>query len=173
MWLLLTAIVVTWYFADFGAADKPIQVNGQPISVADGDSFAIGGRKFRLDGIDAPEYRQTCADASGNNWDCGKVARAALESLLRSPGLACTESARDQYSRVIAKCALNQIGDIGAAQVHAGMAVSHEFYGIRTYGDEEDAARAARRGIWVGKFIPPDEWRAIQTALRTKTQPAE
>jgi endonuclease YncB( thermonuclease family) len=173
MWLLLAAMIATWYFADLGTADRPIQLDGQAISVADGDSFAISDRKLRLDGIDAPEYRQTCSDASGKSWDCGKAARAALESLLRSPGLACTESAQDQYSRAIAKCSLDRIGDIGAAQVRAGMAVSHEYYGVRTYGDEEDAARAARRGIWVGKFIPPDEWRAIQATLRTNTVPAE
>jgi endonuclease YncB( thermonuclease family) len=143
------------------------------IRVTDGDSFQLGARRLRLNGIDAPEYHQTCQDANGRDWECGKAARASLEALLRSPNLKCEAEAQDQYGRSIATCNADDLPDIAAAQVSAGMAVSHEYYGVRSYGDEEDAARSAKRGIWTGNFTPPSEWRAAHPALRTKTQPAE
>jgi endonuclease YncB( thermonuclease family) len=134
------------------------------IQVADGDSFQVDGRKLRLNGIDAPEYKQRCKDANGEPWECGKAARASLEMLLRSPGLRCEAEAEDRYGRSIASCSATNIADIAAAQVNAGMAVSHEYYGVRSYGDEEDAARSAKRGIWAGEFEAPSDWRARNTA---------
>jgi endonuclease YncB( thermonuclease family) len=166
-------IAATWYFDRLASTREPVPVGSKTLKVADGDSFSAGTRKLRLDGIDAPEYAQTCKDANGAAWECGKAARAALEQLLREPGLACNAEAQDKYARSIANCGNGRVPDIAAVQVANGMAVSHEFHGVRSYGDEEDAARAARRGIWVGEFMPPNQWRAIQATLRTNTQPAE
>ncbi len=156
-------------------ADPPriIKARGQHIYVADGDSFAIATQKLRLMGIDAPEYHQTCKNASGGVWDCGKLARASLERMLRLPGLSCAASAVDQYRRALVTCSASGTHDIGSAQVLAGMAVSNEYFGIRDYGDEEDIAHAAKRGIWVGEFVTPADWRAAYPTLRTKTVPAE
>lgn len=133
---------------------KIIEPRGQSIHVADGDSFTSGTEKLRLDGIDAPEYRQTCKDSTGGTWDCGKAARAALDRIVRQPGLTCAAKTTDQYGRLVARCSNIAETDIGSAQVLAGMAVSHE-----DYGEEENKARTARRGIWVGEFISPAEWR--------------
>jgi endonuclease YncB( thermonuclease family) len=166
-------IAATWYFDQLANTREAVPVGGQTLTVADGDSFSVGTRKLRLDGIDAPEYAQTCKDVNGIAWECGKAARAALEQFLLEPGLACSADAQDKYARSIANCGNGRVPDIAAAQVASGMAVSHEYYGVRDYGNEEDAARAARRGIWVGEFMPPDEWRAAQATLRTNTQPAE
>lgn len=156
-------------------ADPPriIQARGQNIHVADGDSFAIGTQKLRLKGMDAPEYNQTCKNASGAEWDCGKLSRASLERMLRLPGLSCAASAVDQYRRALVICSASGTLDIGSAQVLAGMAISNEYFGIRDYGEEEDIAHAAKRGIWIGEFVTPAEWRAAYPALRTKTVPAE
>lgn len=161
--LAFFAMLVAWYFADSIVSGETIIAAQSPIQTADGDSFAIGSRKFRLKGIDAPEYRQTCADAKGVDWECGKVARAALEKLLLEPGLTCVADAQDRYHRALATCKTNQTPDLAAKQVADGFAVSHEYYGLRDYGSEEDAASAARRGIWQGSFTPPDEWRATQS----------
>jgi endonuclease YncB( thermonuclease family) len=138
---------------------RKISAGAQQIRIADGDSFSIGTQKLRLDGIDAPEYLQTCDDPSGSPWECGKSSRATLEQLLRQPGLACVTDATDKYGRSIAKCSTAAIADIGAVQVMTGMAVSHEYFGIRDYGDEEDMAQNGNRGIWAGTFTPPVEWR--------------
>lgn len=148
-------------------------IAGQKLIVTDGDSFVIGVRRLRLDGIDAPEYRQTCKDPTGSFWECGKAARAALEALLREPELRCVAEAQDRYARSIATCGNKRRSDVAASQVAMGMAVSDEFYGIRSYGDEEDAARSAKIGIWSGEFTAPSEWRALYPILRTNTVPAE
>ena len=152
-----------WQYGLWSDKREPIPVAGLTVRVSDGDSFAIGNRKLRLDGIDAPEYRQTCDDAQGKPWECGKAARASLEQLLLLPGLACTATAQDRYARGIATCSVQGVEDIAAAQVTAGMAVSHEFYGMRDYGNEEDSARAAKQGIWRGSFETPSDWRDSHT----------
>ena len=157
--LLLVMFWAAWRFSDISEVRSPVLTAGQKIIVLDGDSFNVGLKKLRLDGIDAPEFNQTCKDAKNISWECGKAARGALEAMLRLPGLKCSVSAQDAYTRSIAKCTVDQIPDVGSAQVKAGMAVSHEYYGIRTYGDEEDHAIDAKMGIWAGDFTPPAEWR--------------
>lgn len=158
--LLLGGLLLTaWYFDD---RLQPVPIAGLPLKIADGDSFAIGTRKLRLKGIDAPEYHQTCKDANGAEWPCGRSARAALEKLLTQSGLACDAEAHDRYSRSLATCRTTQTADLAAAQVSDGMAVSDEYYGSRSYGDQEDAARGAKRGIWQGAFVQPSEWRATK-----------
>jgi endonuclease YncB( thermonuclease family) len=159
--MLLAALLVSaWYYGVFADTRETIPINGQTLNIVDGDSFSIGGRKLRLDGIDAPEYRQSCKEANNANWECGKAARAALELLLRQPGLICTAEASDKYARAIATCSTKQTADVAAAQVSSGMAISDDFYGIRSYGEEEDNARNAKRGLWMGEFLRPNEWRA-------------
>lgn len=133
---------------------------GQKIVVADGDSFAIGPRKMRLTGIDAPEYRQNCIDKSGRAWPCGKSARLALEKILLEPEISCEVEISDKYARELAICKTAYTPDIAAAQVSNGMAVSHEFADMRDYGKEEDRARSAKLGIWRGTFERPENWRA-------------
>lgn len=157
--LLLVMFWAAWRYSDINEVQSPVVTAGQKIIVLDGDSFNVGLKKFRLDDIDAPEFNQICKDAKNISWECGKAARGALEAILRLPGLKCSVSAQDGYSRSIAKCAVDQIPDVGSAQVRTGMAVSHEYYGVRTYGDEEDDAIAAKIGIWAGDFTPPAEWR--------------
>jgi endonuclease YncB( thermonuclease family) len=162
-WLVLFAAIVAsaWYLDDLTNQRETMTAKEGEMSVADGDSFAIGGRKLRLDGIDAPEYRQTCKDALGVAWECGKAARSALEEMLRAPGLVCKADVTDRYSRSIATCSNAKILDIAAAQVASGWAVSSDFYGLRSYGSEEDSAKYAKRGIWSGEFVHPRDWRDL------------
>jgi endonuclease YncB( thermonuclease family) len=157
--LLLAAGVAAALIDEWTDPPRKISSVGQQIRVADGDSFSIGTQKLRLDGIDAPEYRQNCNDASGLPWECGKASRASLELMLRQPGLSCVADAIDKYGRQIAICSSAKVADIGAAQVFAGMAVSHEYFGVRDYGEQEDIAQNRKLGIWAGTFSPPAEWR--------------
>ena len=50
--------------------------------VADGDSLEIAGTRLRLEGIDAPELDQACADDKGQSWSCGRAAARELRSHL-------------------------------------------------------------------------------------------
>ena len=138
---------------------EAISAGNAKIHIADGDSFTIGTNKLRLEGIDAPEYHQTCRGSDGADWQCGKAARATLEKRLLEPGLVCKAQTLDRYARALATCSTAKTADIGAAQVRDGMAVSHEYYGVRDYPDEEDAARNAKAGIWQGSFQTPSDWR--------------
>ncbi len=162
MALLALLLVLGWYYDDRFNQWGPVAVAGQKIVVADGDSFVIGDRKLRLKGIDAPEYRQNCKDTRGAEWQCGRAARAALEQHLLEPGLACEAEARDRYARSLASCRTARTPDIAAAQVRDGMAISDEYYGSRSFGDEEDSAQAAKRGIWQGEFTEPSIFRTSQ-----------
>ncbi len=158
--LLFGLFVAGVYFESLKTAPTETVTAGNiEIVPADGDSFAIGPRKFRLKGIDAPEYNQICKAADGTDWPCGRSAKAALIHVLTQPGLICSVEYHDRFGRDLANCRTASIPDIGAAQVRNGMAISDDFYGLRSYGDEENAARVAKVGIWQGSFIDPKTWR--------------
>lgn len=157
-------ILSAYAIGQWSDTERVIASHGSDIRIADGDSFSINGTRLRLDGIDAPEYHQNCIDNSGKSWPCGKAARESLLALLSTAGLICDYRAADRYGRLIATCSTRAVPDIAAAQVRNGFAVSQIFYGLRQFGVEEDAARAARRGLWSGSFETPQNWRASHPA---------
>lgn len=159
--LLMTAFIAAiWFYTGRNRTSETISPGQEHVNAADGDSFSIGARKFRLTGIDAPEYRQTCLDAAGAAWPCGDAARRSMAALLGQAGLSCQVGPYDRYGRALVTCAAQSVPDIAAAQVRAGMAVSSAFNARRNYPKEEDEARAAKRGVWRGSFMVPKEWRA-------------
>jgi endonuclease YncB( thermonuclease family) len=121
----------------------------------DGDSLRLNNVELRLKGIDAPEYRQSCKDAQGQDYPCGRIARRALAELVQEHDVSCAETGKDRYGRSLAICRSREAGqDIAAEMVRQGMAVA--------YGDFdalESQAKAARRGLWAGSFQRPSEWR--------------
>lgn len=133
-------------------------VDARDTWVADGDSFTASGYRVRLDGIDAPEHRQTCARADGGSWDCGKVARAALGALIEADPAHCLSSRNDDYGRRVATCSVAG-RDIAAAQVEQGLARATSWNGVARYVEEERRAQTAGRGIWQGAHVDPAEWR--------------
>ncbi len=122
--------------------------------VLDGDSLELNGRRLRLEGIDAPEGRQTCQH-DGKAWPCGRQATAALRRLVAGRQVKCRELGRDRYDRLLAECHVGET-DIAAEMVRQGWALS---YRAGKYIEEEEQAKRAKAGIWSGKFLPPREWR--------------
>jgi endonuclease YncB( thermonuclease family) len=122
--------------------------------VVDGDTIHVAGLRIRLLGIDAPESAQTCTDADGKIWLCGRVAAHELIRHLAGRRLRCRSPGRDRYRRALAVCALPDGSDVNAWLVREGWALA---YG--RYRAEEAEAKAAKRGIWASAFIPPWEWR--------------
>jgi len=125
-------------------------------TVTDGDSLQIGATRIRLFGIDAPEGRQPCR-RNGGAWRCGEEAAVKLRALVGDVSLRCAEQDIDDYGRTVAVCH-NGSTDIGAEMVRSGFALAYRYYS-RDYVDEEDEARAAKRGVWAGEFTPPWDWR--------------
>lgn len=124
-----------------------------PADVIDGDSLRIGGQELRLEGIDAPEYRQTCRRGEVVE-PCGHLAREALRRLIGDASPHCEVALRDRYGRGLARCRVGGL-DLNAAMVARGQAVA--FGG---YEAEEAEARRLGRGIWGTRFERPADWRS-------------
>ncbi len=167
--LLLGALLLAWQWQD-RTVERITSKEGDVVHVLDGDSVTIGQgqalRTIRIQGIDAPEYRQTCRDERGMEWLCGKEARNALESIVKAGGLECAVAATDRYHRTIGTCSVRGVPDIGREMVRRGMAVSgaevtaSRFNDGGPYLNEEAEAEEAKRGLWRGHFQRPADWRA-------------
>ncbi len=125
--------------------------------VVDGDSIRIARVSIRLEGIDAPEWDQTCVDPQGRTWRCGRAASHALREHIRGREVVCRPRAHDRYGRTVAICALPDGEDINAWLVREGFAIASGF--SRIYQSEQAEAKAQNRGIWAGSFIDPAQWR--------------
>ena len=124
----------------------------------DGDTLRIGETRIRLLGLDAVELDQTCIDAAGAEWPCGREARSFLDKLSDGGPTSCAAEGRDKYRRVLAHCSANK-ADLGEQLVRAGWATAELEYGLALA-----EARLNGRGIWVGRFDDPAEWRRTHGA---------
>lgn len=157
--MLIALLLAYAWSEEIGIGARELIAGDQAVEARDGDTLLIGESVFRLAGIDAPEYRQSCSDAAGRPWRCGERARRQLEQLLDAPDLACTQRATDRFGRAVATCRTARTPDLGEAMVRAGMAISPARNGEAPYANAEEEARAARRGIWNGSFTVPATWR--------------
>jgi endonuclease YncB( thermonuclease family) len=132
------------------------QASGQTYNAIDGDSLRTSREDIRLLGIDAPELFQTCRDARGRQWACGREAHTKLKALVSRGDVRCTSTGRDRFNRVLAICSAGPVADVGEIMVRDGLAV--DFMNGR-YAGAEAEARRSRRGIWAGQFEQPQEWR--------------
>ena len=149
-----TALLLVLCFASTVHSETLI---GHP-RVVDADTLSFGKEKVRIDGIDAPEMRQQCKDASGAAYACGKVAMAALWARIGPDGVTCEGDSRDRYQRLIGFCFFADGTDMNAWIVRQGYALAYRKYST-AYIWAEDAAKAERLGIWAGEFVPPWDWR--------------
>jgi endonuclease YncB( thermonuclease family) len=158
VWAGLLGLFGLWLFSD--SLFPPEKISAATATVKDGDTLVLDGRTYRIHGIDAPEYHQTCKNKSGADWPCGKAARAQMVAFVTPGSLVCMPQANDKYGRAVATCASATVPDLGEAMVQAGLAISFGGYGDGPYADAEAAAKSAARGIWQGPFDAPSNWRA-------------
>ncbi|MCB5176236.1 MULTISPECIES: thermonuclease family protein [Microvirga] len=137
-----------WFLLE--PSDRTIEGRAHAV---DGDTIRIGDRSLRLEGIDAPEMRQTCT-LDGEVYLCGETSRNALIRMILNRDVQCRSSGRDRYRRLLVSCTVDG-RDLNARMVEEGWAVS---YG-REYQAEEAAARSRSAGLWAGRFERPQDWR--------------
>lgn len=121
--------------------------------LVDGDSFFLGSLEVRLQGIDAPEGRQTCR-REGQDWRCGEAARRELQRQTGGRAIRCDVHSKDQHGRLLATCTSASGQNLNREMVASGFAVA-----FGSYEREEATARAEKRGLWASEFERPKDWR--------------
>ena len=147
----LFAVVLTLTLGSVASAD----ITGTAL-IVDGNTITISGNKIRLHGIDTPEKDQVCRDA-GVIWKCGYEATEALQAWTYTKEVRCVGEDKDKYGRLIAECFVDGY-NLNARLVAEGWALAYRRYS-KKYIPQEDQARAAKKGMWVGEFVPPWDWR--------------
>ena len=120
----------------------------------DGDSLELGGKTYRLHGVDAPDVAQVCADG----WPAGHVAEQYLATLMEGKELSCVPLGGERGGEIVAICRADDV-DLGAAMVTGGYAYAEVPHSAR-YISQEAAAVSALRGIHAHACVTPWEWRA-------------
>ncbi len=128
------------------------------IEIIDGDSFWLNKIEMRLDGIDAPEYNQQCYDGEEHLYNCGKNASNMLKKLIK-PDVKCKQIDVDRYKRNVVVCE-SEGKIINKEMVASGWAVAYKKYS-KDYEDDELLAKKNKKGIWQGRFMRPELFRAI------------
>ncbi len=124
--------------------------------VIDGETIEVAGQRFRLYGIDAPEPEQSC-ELGAKTIRCGSIAKTALMDLTAGATVSCAPREKAAGGIAVATCLADGF-DLSRNMVHTGWALAER--GVTTrYVATEDKARAAKRGLWRGRFVPPWEWR--------------
>jgi endonuclease YncB( thermonuclease family) len=90
------------------------------LEVVDGGAFRALGRTVRLAGIEALAADETCRDARGATWPCGRRALAALRDLVRQRSVQCVETG-EADGATLARCRVGRT-DLSAWLVEQGWA---------------------------------------------------
>ncbi|MCD0168052.1 thermonuclease family protein [Deinococcus sp. 23YEL01] len=161
---LLLAITL----ASTAAAQVPASVTGVP-TVTDGDTLQIRGVKVRLFGIDAPESSQQCVRA-GKAYGCGREAAFALSDLVRNKTVTCARRDTDRYGRMVGVCTVGGT-EINRWLVTQGWALPYLQYGGGVYSEAASQAKAARKGVYAGRFQNPWDYRKNPASPATAGTP--
>ena len=140
----------------------PVQadvVSGR-VSVIDGDTFEMHGKRIRLHGIDAPESGQQCKDANGKTYRCGQMAAKQMSGYVSGKTVNCEILDKDRYGRFIARCLVNGT-DVNELLVKEGWALAYRQYS-KDYAIAEGQAKRDNIGLWQGTFVEPWNWRRGQ-----------
>ena len=165
--MALVAVVATLIVAGMGGRPDarpgaiPVPTSGTvhgTARVIDGDTLDVAGIRIRLEGIDAPETRQTCSRADGHPWSCGWAATRGLETLARTGEVTCASKGHDKHGRMLGVCWTSDGREINAEMVRLGLAWAFVRFSS-AYVGVEAGARAAKVGVWQGTAQPAWEYR--------------
>lgn len=128
-------------------------ITGTP-TIIDGETLEVGGKRFRLWGIDAPDPRQTCTIRK-REYNCGRISTTALMDLVAGVKVKCRPLAK---SPGIARCYAGGY-ELSEGMVHTGWALAMPRDHAR-FAPIEKRAAAKRHGLWQGEFVMPWDWKA-------------
>ena len=130
-------------------------------SVIDADTLQINGERIRILDIDAPEKDQFCQQAVGDvTWECGVEATFALIDWIGETDVVCETNGLDRYKRHLARCTV-QGEDVAVWLAESGWGVPFRDCKCEAVREASARAQAAERGIWIGPFIMPWDWRVF------------
>jgi len=152
MRLLIVIILISMY----GSALSAESISGR-VTVVDGDTIEIHGKRIRLHGIDAPESGQSCLNEDGNAYRCGQISANQMAAYVSGKTVTCHLKDNDRYGRLVAACFVNG-QDINERLVSEGWALAYTQYS-RDYIGAEKAAKRDNLGVWRGQFVEPWKWR--------------
>lgn len=126
-------------------------------------------KHLRSQGIGALDEKQQCAWDSGECYPCGRAARAAIRSAIGPPPEE-RQATKLKYkilpTRTVGKpvvVAHRDGKDLHEALLRQGWVVAYPQYLPRSlkksYLSAQAEAKAANRGVWMGRFILPNRWR--------------
>jgi endonuclease YncB( thermonuclease family) len=165
--IIIGAIFALWFWLGMPGCQPEPPVSGNAVA-RDADTIEIGGVTFRLVGVDALEFNQTCSRA-GATWPCGREAAKALAGHIRGRMVTCAPEGTDRYGRTLAHCGIAS-ADIGEWLAVNGWAFDSSRFGLGRYASREREAAEARRGAWAGEFAKPWEWRPEHPVPRPPSQ---
>jgi endonuclease YncB( thermonuclease family) len=130
--------------------------------IRDGDTIQLAGVTFRLDGIDAPEFDQTCIDDHAEPWTCGVEARDQLANLIAKRGVHCDDLGPDKtYSKWhTGICTVDgEATSLNQLLVGLGFALTSEASAGGRFKQDEAGAKDNLKGLWKGCFVAPQDFR--------------
>ncbi|MCC6718887.1 MAG: thermonuclease family protein [Acetobacteraceae bacterium] len=122
------------------------------VAVVDGQTLRLGDAVIRLQGVAAPPRGTACLKPDNSRFDCGAAASEALARQLGGMAVTCKLYGRDGAGFAQGLCEAEG-RDLNRGIVAAGWARARSDtpgFAAASFGDEEDAARSARRGLWQG-----------------------
>ncbi len=138
-------------------------IEGRVVAISDGDTITVLDEakvqhKIRFAGIDAPEKGQAFGNAS----------KESLSRLVFNQRVEARCHKRDRYGREVCAVFVG-MSDVGLEQLRAGLAWWYREYAHEqstqerlVYRDEEERAKAARRGLWKdANPVPPWDFRRM------------
>ena len=128
---------------------------GKPTKITDGDTIILADIiKVRMEGMDAPESKQTCINDKGKEYACGKLATEHLQKIIGTKKVRCEMHSYDRYGRYLMTCYKMDGTDIHAQMIKDGYAVVST-YGPETYLAQEKYAIQNKLGFHNGKLRHP------------------
>jgi endonuclease YncB( thermonuclease family) len=126
--------------------------------VVHGDTLEIRGERIRLLDVDAPESQQTCIRPDGTEWRCGQEAALRLSDWIGTRTVTCEASRKDHYGRWLAHCESGG-EDMARWLASRGWALPYRECKCEVIRSASEGAKSLQRGLWLGTFEMPWEWR--------------